>query len=61
MEESWELDPQELKIRKLENALFLISSLHCGDGHDDEESCIYCGTKWPCFTARVARKSATNF
>lgn len=61
MENENEINPQEIKIRKLENALYLIASVHCGDGHDDDETCIYCGTKWPCFTARVARKSATNF
>lgn len=61
MDSSEEIDPQEVKIRKLETALYLIASVHCSDEHHDEETCIYCGTKWPCFTARVARKSATNF
>ena len=56
-----EFDPREIKIRKLENALYLIAGVHCGDGHEDGESCIYCGTQWPCFTAKVARKAAVSF
>lgn len=55
------VDPRDVKIRRLQAALFNISAMHCGDGHEEEETCIYCGTKWPCFTARVARKAGTRF
>ena len=60
-ENEYELDPKDILIRKLQHGMFLISALHCGDGHPEEETCIYCGTKFPCFTAKVARKSATTF
>jgi len=61
MDDFEEIDTKEVIIRKLQNALWLISSVHCGDGNEDEETCVYCGTQWPCFTSRVARKSATHF
>jgi hypothetical protein len=57
--EETKYNPLQVKLNRLEHALFLISSLHCSDGHEEQESCIYCGTKWPCFTAKVSRKAAT--
>lgn len=46
-------------IKKLQSTIFAMAALHCGDGGPVDETCIYCGTEWPCVTVRMARKAAT--
>jgi hypothetical protein len=53
------MDEKEKVIKKLQSTIFAIAAFHCTDGHPETETCIYCGTEWPCSTVRMARKSAT--
>lgn len=54
-------DKKDAIIHRLQTAMYLIGSVHCGDGAEDDPTCIYCGTPFPCFTAQVTRKCATLF
>lgn len=54
-------DKKDAVINRLQSAMYLIGSVHCGDGAEEDETCIYCGTPFPCFTAKITRKCSTLF
>lgn len=58
-EHEQEVDPKDVVIRRLQGTILLMAGPHCSDDHPLEETCIYCGTDWPCHTVRLARRSAT--
>lgn len=51
-------DKKDVMIERLQSAIFIMAGPHCSDGQE-EQHCIYCSTKWPCITVRMARKCAT--
>lgn len=57
--EDIEIDPKDVVIRRLESVIWMMAGPHCSDQHPLEPHCVYCGTEFPCFTARLARRAAT--
>ena len=54
-----EVDPKDIVINRLQSTIYMMSAPHSTDGNKEDPHCIYCGTPFPCFTARLARRSAT--
>lgn len=52
-------DNKDAIIERLQSAIFIMAGPHCSDGQEEDAHCIYCSTKWPCITVRMARKCAT--
>lgn len=52
-------DNKDAIIERLQSAIFIMAGPHCSDGQEEDSHCIYCATKWPCITVRMARKCAT--
>ena len=55
----FEIDPRDIVIRRLQSTIHMMGAPHSTNGAEKEPYCIYCGTPFPCFTVRLARRSAT--
>jgi len=54
-----EVDPRDVVINRLQTTIMMMAAPHATDGSKENAHCIYCGTPFPCHTARLARRSAT--
>ena len=60
MDDNQQLESEKDKqIRYLKSAVYMIAGMHMPISDAEDAECVYCGTKFPCFTVRVARRAAT--
>ena len=48
-----------IAIHRLQNTIFQMTAVHASDGREEDAHCIYCGTEFPCYTVRLARRAQT--